>query len=137
MRREILLSLATFLVMGAVAADPLLFGAPHLSMTQLCAVTAAGCLAMTAVNMRVQKRQGPAKSTMAILRREWMVVKTLPIGLLGALAIVAIGAIAAMAANFASTNQAGVVWSFTAFLSGIGAYMAAVAYGIQRHAEAR
>jgi hypothetical protein len=58
MRREILLSLTTFLVMGAVAADPLLFGGPHLSMTQLCAVTAAGCLAMTAVNLGLLKRQG-------------------------------------------------------------------------------
>lgn len=137
MRREIVLSLMTFLVMGAVASDPLLFGAPHLSTAQMYAVTMVGCLAMTAVQLGVLKRQGSVTSTFAMLRREWKVVTTLPIALLAALAIIAVAAIAAMAANFSTTNDAGVVWSFSAFLAGVGAYMAAVAYGIQRNDDRR
>jgi hypothetical protein len=91
--------------MGAVAADPLLFGTPHLSMTQMYGVTAAACLAMTVVNLGLLKRQGSATSTMAEIRREWTVIKTLPTGLLAALAIVGIGAIAAMAANLSSCRD--------------------------------
>jgi len=140
MRWEIPLSLATFLVMGAVSADPLLLGGPHLSVRQLYVATTAACLILTLVNLRLlrhKKETGRAERLWASLRSEWMIIRTLPIGLLAAFAVVVLAAIAAFIANFMSVNVNGVVWAFAALVAVFAVYLAALAYALQRRGAAR